>query len=149
MVRVACMRYDHALHVPPARRQIMIEVVPEERIRRLDDLRRRRALLRRAQLDHERLAPCTHQRSQTNAKTRSERNLDSPMLFALPGRTWAVVTPPAIASAYESSCVLSPSMLRSQGRMGALREFVSDAPKDEINVKLISAGMSKFVARTA
>lgn len=51
-----------------------------------------------------------------------------PILFALPGRICAVVTPPAIASSYDASCVLRPSMLRSQGRMGALREFVSLAP---------------------
>jgi hypothetical protein len=51
-----------------------------------------------------------------------------PISFALPGRTCAVVTPPAMASSYDASWVFNPSILRNQGKMGALREFVSLAP---------------------
>jgi len=44
--------------------------------------------------------------------------------------------PPAIASSYDASCVFSPSMLRSQGRIGFLREFPSDAPgKKDYNLE--------------
>lgn len=53
-----------------------------------------------------------------------------PILLALPGRIWAVVTPPAIASSYDASCVLRPSILRSQGRIGEFRELPSFAPTD-------------------
>ena len=52
------------------------------------------------------------------------------MLLALPGRIWAVVTPPPMARAKASSWVLSASMLRSQGRIGALWELWSFAPFD-------------------
>lgn len=51
-----------------------------------------------------------------------------PMLFALPGKICAEVTPPAIANSYDASCVFRPSMLRSHGRIGLCTEFPSEAP---------------------
>ena len=48
-----------------------------------------------------------------------------PIALAEPGRTSAVVTPPAMESAYESSCVFRPSSARSQGKIGPLSELSS------------------------
>jgi len=54
-----------------------------------------------------------------------------PIAFAEPGKTSEVVTPPAILSAYASSCVLSPSRERSQGCVIPCLELPSLAPRRE------------------
>ena len=52
-----------------------------------------------------------------------------PIGLLLPGSTCTVVTPPAAASRYPSSCVLRPSIALSQGKIGPFVESKSTAPE--------------------
>jgi hypothetical protein len=51
-----------------------------------------------------------------------------PIALADPGKMREVVTPPAVASSYAASCVLIPSIERSQEVIGPWGEFTSKAP---------------------
>jgi len=67
---------------------------------------------------------------------REEDSIYLPMLLALPRRICAVVVPPTITNSYDASCMFNPSMLLNQGSVGALYEFPSLVPFDQIRCHL-------------
>ena len=114
--------------VPPAG-LVRVELAPVQLVGGLDEHGRGRALGRLAQLDHESLSACDGVNVGSDRGAAGTRPGHVPIaLCPLSGRTWAVVTPPAIAYEYAASWVLSPSTLRSHGRMGPLGESSSKAP---------------------
>jgi len=119
IVRTACM-----LEMPPPGRNVIVDVGGIQTERRLHQERGGRPLLGLPWLDNIGFSTC-----ETIQRTGYERlNGHLPIALAEPGKIREVVTPPATANSYAASCVLIPSIERSQETIGPWSEFVSSAP---------------------